>query len=193
MVDAVGIDSGASLTKVAIRSGSETQHRVLPAGDVTHAEELARELAPGHRAEWFEWDALEAFPRWNQHPGLYTKLGEALPLVSTTDDRFVIMGSGDALTVRFDARALPALPAGWRRDFLVFLDGWAKDRDPNTHEALFVEPLPFHGMSGYPYRADEHFPDDEAHRAWRRDWNTRPATRWIEPVISSRSSPRAAD
>ena len=22
-----------------------------------------------------------------------------------------------------------------------------------------VEPLPFHGMSGYPYRADEHYPD----------------------------------
>jgi type II pantothenate kinase len=46
MVDAVGIDSGASLMKVAIRRGSETQHRVLPAGDVRHAEDLARELAP---------------------------------------------------------------------------------------------------------------------------------------------------
>ena len=154
---------------------------------------LTRELAPGHRAEWFEWDALETFPRWNQHPGLYTKLGETLPLVSAIDDRFVIMGAGDALTVRFDAAGLPPLAAGWRRDFLVFLDGWAKDRDPNTHAALFVEPLPFHGMSGYPYRADERFPDDETHRAWRREWNTRPATRWIEPVVSSRSPARAAD
>jgi hypothetical protein len=154
---------------------------------------LARELAPGHRAEWFEWDVLATFPRWNQHPGLYTKLGETLPLVSAIDDRFVIMGAGDALSVRFDARALPALPSGWRRDFLVFLDGWAKDRDPNTHAALYVEPLPFHGMSGYPYRADERFPDDELHRDWRREWNTRPATRWIEPVLASCSSPRAAD
>ena len=31
---------------------------------------------------------------------------------------------------------------GWVRDYLVFLDGWAKDRDPNTVEALEVEPLP---------------------------------------------------
>jgi hypothetical protein len=135
--------------------------------------------------EWFEWSLLERFPRWNQHPGLYTKLGDVLPLVSAIDDRFVILGAGDALSVRFDATTLPPLPSGWRRDFLVFLDGWAKDRDPNTLEALFVEPLPFHGMSGYPYRADERFPDDEEHMAWRREWNTRPAKRWIAPVTSS--------
>jgi type II pantothenate kinase len=46
MVDAVGIDSGASLTKVAIRASGETQHRVLPAGDVGHAERLVSDLAP---------------------------------------------------------------------------------------------------------------------------------------------------
>lgn len=46
MVDAVGIDSGASLTKVAIRSGNETLHRVLPAGDAGPAEKLVGELAP---------------------------------------------------------------------------------------------------------------------------------------------------
>ncbi len=46
MVDAVGIDSGASLTKVAIRSGNETVHRVLPAGDALPAEQLVGELAP---------------------------------------------------------------------------------------------------------------------------------------------------
>jgi hypothetical protein len=64
----------------------------------------------------------------------------------------------------------------------VFLDGWAKDRDPNTLEALNVEPLPFHGMSGYPYRADESFPDTPEHRAWRATWNTRPAFRWLVPL-----------
>ena len=136
-----------------------------------------------HDCEWFEWDSLEPEPRWNQHPGLYTRLGETLPLVSAIDDRFVVMGAGDALTVRFDATRLPPLPEGWRRDYLVFLDGWAKDRDPNTLEALYVEPLPFHGMSGYPYGADERYPDDEEHRAYRREWNTRPATRWIAPLV----------
>jgi tetratricopeptide (TPR) repeat protein len=132
--------------------------------------------------DWFDWDELEPFPRWNQHPGMYTRLGEVRPLLDAVDDQFVVMGSGDALRVRFDASKLPALRPGWKRDYLVYLDGWAKDRDPNTLEALYVEPLPFHGMSGYPYRADEHFPDSPAHRRWRAEWQTRPAKRWIEPL-----------
>lgn len=132
--------------------------------------------------EWFEWDELELEPRWNQHPGLYTKYGECVPLLGDVDDRYVIMGSGDCLTLRFDANEAPPLPEGWTRDYLLYLDGWAKDRDPNSHEALFVEPLPFHGMSGYPYGEDESFPDDPEHEAWRREWNTRPSRRLIESI-----------
>jgi hypothetical protein len=132
-----------------------------------------------HQPERFDWDRLARIPRWNPHPGLYTKLGEVLPLLGEIDDRFVILASGDCLTVRFDASAMPPVRPGFRRDYLVFLDGWAKDRDPNTVEALNVEPLPFHGMSGYPYGADERFPDDGAHRAWRREWNTRDAESWL--------------
>jgi hypothetical protein len=159
---------------------------------VTSLEPIAAELwergfsapIPLHGAaalDWFEWDTLgEA--RWNQHPGLYTRLGDVLPLLTAIEDRYVVMGSGDALTVRFDATQAPPLPSGWRRDFLVFLDGWAKDRDPNTVDALHVEPLPFHGMSGYPYGPDERFPDTAEHRAWRLEWQTRPARRWIAPL-----------
>ena len=92
------------------------------------------------------------------------------------------MGAGDTLTVRFAADELPELKPGWERDFLVFLDGWAKDRDPNTHAALHVEPLPFHGMSGYPYGPDESYPDDAEHRRYRYEWNTREGRNWIEPL-----------
>jgi hypothetical protein len=132
--------------------------------------------------ERFEWEQLSEQPRWNQHPGRYTRFGETRELLGAIDDQFVILGSGDALTLKFDARSLPALPAGWRRDYLVFFDGWAKDRDPNTIEALEVEPLPFHGMSGYPYRDDEHFPRTPQHEAWRAQWNTRDAREWIAPL-----------
>ena len=138
--------------------------------------------------DWFRWDTLAAEPRWNQHPGLYTRFGETLPLLEEVDDRFVIMGTGDALLVRFGATGLPPLPAGWSRDFLVYLDGWAKDRDPNTKDALYVEPMPFHGMSGYPYGPaagnQEAFPDTPQMRAWKREWNTRPAKLWIEPLAT---------
>ncbi|MCC7015216.1 MAG: hypothetical protein IT454_21840 [Planctomycetes bacterium] len=139
----------------------------------------------------FDWERIAWQPRWDQHPGSYTKLGPVLPLLQHIDDRFVIMGAGDALTVRFDARELPPVREGWTRDYLVFLDGWAKDRDPNTVEALFVEPLPFHGMSAYPYGAGERFPDDAEHRAWRREWNTRPARTWLPTVTAGEPLPPA--
>jgi hypothetical protein len=132
------------------------------------------ELHGDQKLEWFDWERL-AEPRWAQHPGSYTRLGETLPLVTAIDDRFVVMGSGDALQVRFAAAGLPPVAPGWRRDYLLFLDGWAKDRDPNSIEALHVEPLPFHGMNGYPYPEEQSFPDDAAHRQWRQEWMTRPA------------------
>jgi len=144
------------------------------------------EANPANRPERFDWNVLAREPRWNQHPGLYTRHGDVTELVREVDDRMVILGAGDAATLRFDARPIEPPKPGMRRDFLLYLDGWAKDRDPNTIEALEVEPLPFHGMSGYPYRADEHFPDDEAHRTWRREWLTRPAFRWIAPVSPAR-------
>ncbi len=147
------------------------------------------ETSDPHQPERFTWDRLSELPRWDPHPGLYTKLGEVLPLVTEIDDRLAIMGAGEALEVRFEAGGLPELAPGWRRDYLVFLDGWAKDRDPNTVEALYVEPLPFHGMSGYPYGEGESFPDTEAHRAWRREWNTRPARSWLPSPFDPPQAP----
>jgi hypothetical protein len=55
-----------------------------------------------------------------------------------------------------------------------------------------VEPLPFHGMSGYPYGAGERRPASAAHREWQRQYNTRPALRLLralnEPGTESRRS-----
>jgi hypothetical protein len=36
-----------------------------------------------------------------------------------------------------------------------------------------VEPLPFHGMSGYPYRADEQYPETPRHKEYLRKYQTR--------------------
>jgi hypothetical protein len=105
-------------------------------------------------------------------------------LAESVDDKLIIMGSGDELRLLFDASNLPPLRAGWTRDFLLKVDGWAKDRDPNTAFSQSVEPLPFHGMSRYPYPASEHFPDDEAHRRYQHDYNTRPALRLVRPLTN---------
>ena len=83
---------------------------------------------------------------------------------------------------QFRADAFPPLPSGWTRDYLLKVDGWAKDRDPNTAFSSTVEPLPFHGMSVYPYPDTEHFPTDPAHEQYRRKYNTRPALKLIRSL-----------
>ena len=132
--------------------------------------------------ERFDWERLEPFPRWNQHAGMLTRLGDVRPLLGAADDRFVILSAGDAIDLRFDASALEPPGPGMARTFLLLLDGWAKDGDPNTAHSQTVEPLPFHGMSAYPYRADERHPDDPEHARYRAEWNTRRGRRLVEPL-----------
>jgi hypothetical protein len=43
------------------------------------------------------------------------------------DDRFVLFGANDMLTVRFDAGKLPPLPQRWTRSFVLRTWGYSKD------------------------------------------------------------------
>jgi len=133
--------------------------------------------------ESFNYAWLMDLSMWNPTPGLYTRYGDVRSLVTSIDDRLIILGSGDELVLTFPAK-LPALDPGWRRDFLLLVDGWAKDADANTAFPNSVEPLPFHAMSSYPYPAGEHFPDDAIHREYREQYNTRPALRLIRPLTA---------
>ena len=128
----------------------------------------------------FYYDHVSPASFWNPTPGLYTRFGPVDALLRDVDDRMVIMGSGDEVRLQF--RGISPPPRGWTRDFLLKVDGWAKDRDPNTAFSSSVEPLPFHGMSRYPYPASEHFPRDTAHDTWQRTYNTRPAPVLIPPL-----------
>jgi tetratricopeptide (TPR) repeat protein len=132
--------------------------------------------------EAFDYAKRMPLTMWNPTPGLYTKYGDVLPLARSIDDQLILMGSGDELVLKYRASTLPALKTGWRRDFLLLVDGWAKDEDANTAFPNTVEPLPFHAMSAYPYPSSEHFPDDAAHEAYRQQYNTRPALRLIRPL-----------
>ena len=129
----------------------------------------------------FLYDRVSPVSFWNPTPGMYTRYGEVRELLADVDDEFVIMGSGDEVTLTFDATAPPP-PSGWTRDFLLKVDGWAKDRDANTAYGTSVLPLPFHAMSQYPYPETEHFPDDPAHRAVVEKYYSRPALRLIRSL-----------
>jgi tetratricopeptide (TPR) repeat protein len=130
----------------------------------------------------YSYNQVSSASFWNPTPGMYTRFGDVRELMTDIDDRLVIMGSGDEVTLRFSATAFPPVRQGWTRDYLLKVDGWAKDRDPNTAFSTTVEPLPFHGMSVYPYPAKEHFPNDAAHEKWRKEYNTRPALRVVRPL-----------
>lgn len=131
--------------------------------------------------ETFFYQPAKTLSYWNPTPGLYTRYGDVTELVQQPDDRFVIMGSGDELRLDYSAATQP-LPKGWTRDFILKVDGWAKDRDANTAYSQSVKPLPFHAMSHYPYGSHEHYPDDAAHRAYEKKYNIRPALRLLRPL-----------
>jgi cytochrome c-type biogenesis protein CcmH/NrfG len=125
--------------------------------------------------ERFNYDEVSVTGSWDPPRGMLTRYGDVTPLLAHPDDMYVTIAPGDELTLRFSASNLPALPDGWQRSFIFYANGWVKDGDLNTRFSETVEPLPFHGMSGYPYAATEHYPDDPAHREYVRTWQTRPS------------------
>jgi Flp pilus assembly protein TadD len=123
-------------------------------------------------------DAAEFVP-WHLPRGMFTRYGDITALLASEDNQFVIFGSGDELTLRFDAQRLPTLPHGWVRDFIFYANGWVKDGDLNTKWSETVEPLPFHGMSAYPYGASEHYPQTPEMVRYMQTYNTRPSWRTV--------------
>ncbi len=134
--------------------------------------------------EEFTYADVRAVSSWNPTPGLYTRYGDVKELLESVDDRYAILGSGDEVRLRFRSDSLPRLQAGWKRDFILKVDGWAKDRDANTAYSQTLDPLPFHGMSAYPYSATEHYPRDGVHERYRKEYNKRPALRLIRPLVN---------
>ena len=134
--------------------------------------------------ERFDYQQVSATSNWNPTPGLYTRFGDVRELLRREDDRFVIMGAGDEVRLRFPAAGLPPLEPGWSRDYLLFVDGWAKENEANTAFGDSVAPLPFHAMSSYPYGATESYPTTPEHQADLRRLHTRPAMRLLRPLVA---------
>ena len=106
----------------------------------------------------------------------YTRYGDVNELLLHADSKYIIANAGDEITLEFDASQVPDLPPGWKRDFIIFTNGWLKDGDLNTASGQTVKPLPFRGMSRYPYGSDESYPDSEEYRNFLRKYNTRKVT-----------------
>jgi hypothetical protein len=86
---------------------------------------------------------------------------------------FVVSRPGDEIALAFDEAALPPLPEGWTRTFLLYADGFSKEMNLHSSSPDTLLPLPFHGMTRYPYEAPESYPTTPAHRAYLERYNTR--------------------
>jgi tetratricopeptide (TPR) repeat protein len=106
--------------------------------------------------------------------GNYTRYGNVQELLAKSDDRFVVFSSGEGVKLNFDPRKLPALPAGWIRDYFFYADGFEKDMDFYAAHAFTVEPLPRHGLLSYPYPVGQEYPADDQHLGYELDYNNRP-------------------
>ena len=55
--------------------------------------------------------------RWRDLIGYYTRYGDVRELLTQIDDRYVIVNSGDEMSLRFTEQPPP--PAGWVRDYVI--------------------------------------------------------------------------
>ena len=121
----------------------------------------------------YDYSQVSATSPWKLLPGRYTREGDVTSLLSDTDDRFVISAPGDEIALSFDATALPPLPDGWTRTFLLYADGFSKEMNLHSSSPDTLEPLPFHGMTTYPYAPPEGYPTTAVHEQYRAEYNTR--------------------
>ncbi len=167
--------SEAPLAKAVLEFlGYPREIRLQPASDTTYSYAHRSMTGPYARAA-----------------GNYTRYGDVHDLLRFSDDRFVVFSSGEGVKLDFDPKALPALPAGWLRDYFFYADGFEKDLDFYAAHAFTVEPLPRHTLLPYPYPAGQDYPADAEHLGYQLEYNTRTRSDRLPPSLRYQySSPR---
>ncbi len=159
------------------------QTRLDPASANLSWRGFSREVTPdGHEPFGYNYEEVSFTSPWKVMPGRYTREGDVRELLLKSDDMFVISRLGDEISLSFDAGRLPSLPAGWTRTFLLYSDGFSKEMDINSASPDQVLPLPFHGMTKYPYAEPEMYPMTAAQRAYIDRYNTRRVTAEIPSI-----------
>jgi Tfp pilus assembly protein PilF len=116
---------------------------------------------------------------WRDLIGYYTRYGDITELLQEIDDRYVIVASGDEMSLRFPEQPPP--PAGWVRDYVFMGDGWIKDGDYNSTFSKTVLPLPYHAKQEYE-TAPGKLEDEWVYKHHREDWQNY-HTRYITPAV----------
>ena len=144
---------------------------------------FSREYSPnGREPMTYDYSKVSFTSPWKVMTGRYTREGDVRELLSATDDIFVISRPGDELILSFDARKLPPLPPGWKHTFLLYADGFSKEMDINSASPDQIGPLPFHGMSKYPYSWPERYPLTLKRQRYLETYNTRIVTSQVDRI-----------
>lgn len=158
----------------SVSGGATRLTRLDPRRADLHTRGFSIEQRPdGHEPPTYDYRQVTTESPWKTMVGRYTREGDVLPLLTRADDMFVVAKPGDEIVLSFDAASARTVPAGWTQTFLLVADGFSKEMDINSASPDRVEPLPFHGMSRYPYAAPEHYPDAPAYERYRSRYNTR--------------------
>src|SRR5258707_318530 len=144
---------------------------------------FSAEVTPDGREPFgYDYRQVSFTSPWKVMTGRYTREGDVRELLLRSDDMFVVSGPGDEISLSFDAKALQPLPAGWTHTFLLYADGFSKEMDINSASPDQLAPLPFHGMSRYPYPATEHYPLTDERRRYLEKYNTRIVTSAVPSI-----------
>ncbi len=156
-------------------SGQEIRMSTLPLSNADlefHGYPYKIEGMPPGNVQYI-YEKTSATGPYTRPMGTYTRYGDVLPLLTATDDKLAVFGSGDEVRLDFDPSKLPALPQGWVRDYFFAANGYEKDMDFYAAEGNFVAPLPFLSMGEYPYAPKKSFPLDDVHLNYLLEYNTR--------------------
>ncbi len=96
------------------------------------------------RPESYDYRQVSATGPYAAHRGAYTRYGDVTELLAAADDRYVVMATGDEVSLEFDTRRLPPLPKGWKRTVIWGGEGFEKGMDFRHPAPLRVAPLPMH-------------------------------------------------
>ena len=144
---------------------------------------FSREITSDGREPFgYDYEQISFTSPWKVMPGRYTREGDVRELLLQSDDMFVISRPGDEISLSFNARKLPPVRRGWNRTFLFYADGFSKEMDINSASPDQVLPLPFHGMTKYPYADPETYPMTATRREYIDKYNTRFVTAEIPSI-----------
>ena len=106
-----------------------------------------------------------------------TRYGDVTPLLSSVDDKYVIMVQGDEMSLKY---SVPDQAEGTQRDFIYY--SWSYNKPYPFYSGSTIGELPFRAMTEYPYDTSvENYPYTE-NQSYINAYDTRKIN-WTEDRI----------